>query len=768
MEPSNSLKTDLIKHYFSDMNTQQQAAIGNLTGPVLILAGAGSGKTTVIVNRIRNMIKYGIDFNFVAPDHVNEATLEQLKNKDAENIDWVSYDGILGKQVKSWNILAITFTNKAAMELKERLKQTVGEAADSVNAGTFHWLCLRILRNHIDETGLNRGFTIYDTDDSKKLIKRIFKARGVNEETFSVNLVLAEIGRAKDNLLTPDAYQSAVAESYRKSIIAEIYKTYQAELRAGNAVDFDDIIMLAVSLLRQNTEVLTRYQNRFSHIMVDEYQDTNYAQFVLVQLLAKEHGNLCVVGDDDQSIYRFRGADIDNILNFEKHFKGAKLIRLEQNYRSTQNILAAANAVIANNPSRKGKKLWTQNEEGSKVEIFKAEDEHREAIYIAEKIRGIIKQNGKYSNCAVLYRMNAQSNVIEAIFSKKSLPYRIFGGLKFYERKEIKDILAYLNVIVNRNDEIRLLRIINEPKRKIGTKAIATLYEIKQSEGKSLFEAIETATESRQLQGFAALICELKNDLETTNLPDFIDVLMEKTGYRDMLRKAGLEGMSKLENISELKSNLLIYSETEENPTLEGFLNDIAISEDLKDPETDTDCVNLMTLHAAKGLEFENVFIVGMEDGIFPGNKVFFDEKELEEERRLAYVGFTRAKKRLFLVRAGRRTYLGKTSFNKPSRFLKEVPEDLCEIHLDEKPTNLVRQKKQVRRSGYVGYIKSEMSSRHNGPKFAGGEVVRHPKFGLGRVKKVNSSGNDQLLEIEFEGVGIKRLMANYTNLVID
>ncbi|GHV28765.1 DNA helicase [Clostridia bacterium] len=768
MESYNSLKIDLISRYFSDMNKEQQVAIGSLTGPVLILAGAGSGKTTVIVNRIHNMIKYGIDFNFALPDCVNEAILEQLKNKEAEDIDWISNNGILGERVKPWNILAITFTNKAATELKERLKQTVGEAADSINAGTFHWICLRILRNHIDEIGFNGKFTIYDTDDSKRLIKRIFKTRGVNEETFSVNSVLAEIGRAKDNLLSPDTYQNTVTENYRKSIIAEIYKAYQAELRAGNAIDFDDMIMLTVSFLHNNPELLSRYQNRFSHIMVDEYQDTNYAQFVLVQMLAKGHGNLCVVGDDDQSIYRFRGADIDNILNFEKHFKGAKLIRLEQNYRSTQNILEAANAVIVNNQSRKGKKLWTQNEKGSKVEIFKAEDEHREAIYIAEKIREIIKKNGKYSDCTVLYRMNAQSNVIETIFSKKSLPYRILGGLRFYERKEIKDILAYLNVIVNRNDEIRLLRIINEPKRKIGTKAIATLYETKQNEGKSLFEAIEATTESRQLQGFAELIRELESDLKTANLPDFVDILVEKTGYKDMLKKTGMEGMGKLENINELKSNLLIYSGTEENPTLEGFLNDIAIYEELRDPEIEIDRVNLMTLHSAKGLEFENVFIVGMEDGIFPGNKVFFDEKELEEERRLAYVGFTRAKKKLFLVRAGRRTYLGKTSFNKPSRFLKEVPEDLCEIHFDEVPAGFMKKKKQVRKSKYVGYVKSETNSQGNGTKFTGGEVVRHPKFGLGKIKTVNSSGNDQLLEIEFEGLGMKRLMANYTNLIID
>ncbi|MDR1354423.1 MAG: UvrD-helicase domain-containing protein [Oscillospiraceae bacterium] len=762
MDSENTHKTKLINHYFPKMNTEQQIAIGSLRGPVLILAGAGSGKTTVIVNRIFNLIRYGIDLNAKAAPAAAETWAEFAQGE--AGYDVLGSSATLGERAKPWNILAITFTNKAAQELKSRLTNLLGEDADNVNAGTFHWLCLKILRRHIEELGHASNFTIYDSDDSKRLLKHISKLQNVNEEMFGANSILAEIRRAKDHLLDVDAYQLATGDNHRKAVIAEIYRAYQNELRISNALDFDDVIMLAVQLLRGNQEITEQYRKQFRYIMVDEYQDTSYSQFVLIRLLAGEQNNLCVVGDDDQSIYRFRGADIDNILNFGKHFSGAKLIRLEQNYRSTKNILDAANAMITHNQLRQGKTLWTKNPQGQAIEIFTAENEHMEAAYVADEISKIVKNKGNYNNCTVLYRTNAQSNVLETVFNKKRLPYRIFGGLRFYDRKEIKDMLAYLCVIINRQDDVRLLRIINEPRRRIGEKTIMALRETKQSGAESLFAAIEAATDNPQLQGFVAMINELESELKNTDLPGFIDILLKKTGYKEMIKNQGFDGEGKLENINELKTNLMLYCNTSDNPSLENFLNDIAIYAEHNTLNSEEDCINLMTLHSAKGLEFENVFIIGLEDGIFPGNRALFDEKELEEERRLAYVGFTRAKEKLFLTFATRRTYLGKTSFNRPSRFLKEIPQKLCSYHTSEQPKPAA--KPAVRNRDFWSTTKTSKAATRR-PQFAGGEQVTHSKFGVGRIQKITSSGNDQLLEVLFEKVGLKKLMANHAGLVI-
>ncbi|MDR1260446.1 MAG: UvrD-helicase domain-containing protein [Oscillospiraceae bacterium] len=756
----NSLKTNLIKRYFGNMNNEQQTAIGTLTGPVLILAGAGSGKTTVVANRILNMVKYGIDLN--SNQNLNESEMQQANEfDDGEN-------SFLMEQIKPRKILAITFTNKAAQELKERLKCVAEEAANSINVGTFHWLCLQISRRNANILGYTSNFTIYDQDDSKRLIKRILKELNISEEMFGVNSILTEINHAKENLLDATAYKNEGGNNYRKSVIATIYNHYQANLKSNNAMDFDDMVMLSTQLLLQNSDILQYYQNRFSHITIDEYQDTNFAQFMLVKLLASARHNICVVGDDDQSIYRFRGANIENILNFEKHFPGTKLIRLEQNYRSTQNILDVANSIIKNNQARKAKTLWTKNTKGTKIVIFKADDEYREAIYVAEKIKNIVNDGKHYSTCTVLYRTNAQSNVLETVFSKKELPYQVFGGQRFYDRKEIKDVLAYLCVVNNQHDDIRLLRVINEPRRKIGPKALSIIEEIKKEESISLFSAAEQLKESRQLQTFVQMIYELKQELIRTTLPDFIDVLIEKTGYKEMLTSTGHEGKIRLENINELKSNLLTYSENEKNPSLEGFLGGVVLYEN-ENQETNADSVKLMTLHAAKGLEFETVFIVGMEEGIFPGNKALFDEKELEEERRLAYVGFTRARNQLFLTHARRRTYLGQTLFNQSSQFIKEIQQELCVYFQETPPSHLGRNKKNTNlpQTRYIGYKKTPIAPI-NRIKFIGGEKVSHPKFGSGKVENVVNSGNDQLLEITFDKVGKKKLMANYATFILE
>ncbi|MBQ3067786.1 MAG: UvrD-helicase domain-containing protein [Oscillospiraceae bacterium] len=770
----NELKKRLINTLFANMNAQQQEAIGTLTGPLLILAGAGSGKTTVIVHRIVNMLNHGIDFSFKMPSFVTEELMQQIENEiKAKTLDLSQYNGVFGHKIKPWHILAITFTNKASKELKERIEKAAGQEAADVCAGTFHWFCLTVLHKYISRLDFSNGFTIYDADDSKRLLKNILAEQNVNEDMFNIKSVLAEISNAKDNLIMADDYAKAAEGNFRKSVIAKVYKAYQNELKNNNAVDFDDIILLTVKLFQQCPDVLEEYQERYKYIMVDEYQDTNYCQFVLIHMLAAKYNNICVVGDDDQSIYKFRGANIDNILNFEKHFKGAKTIRLEQNYRSTKTILNAANAVIANNQARKGKNLWTNNITGEKIQLFKANDEYKEAIFIAETIEDIIKtNNGNYNSCAVLYRTNAQSNVIETILARRNIPYRIFGGLRFYDRKEIKDILAYLNVIINKNDEVRLLRIINEPKRGIGATTIAQVKNVMQQTNQTFFQVISSADFKGQiknasnLKAFATLINELELDLKSGGLTNIIDIIIEKTGYKKMLSQMGFEGESRLENIKELKSNMLAYmNQTEDEPTLAGFLNEISLYTDADNNTTDTDFVNLMTLHSAKGLEFEHVFISGMEEGIFPNNQALFDQKELEEERRLAYVGFTRAKKQLFLISTQKRTYLGKTNFSKDSRFIKEIPEDFYNVI--ETPATPQTQQINTAPKSYLkaNKIQFDFNKNRSNIKFKHGDQVKHTKFGEGQILKATDSGEDQLLEVEFKDGAVKKLLANYANL---
>lgn len=770
----NEFKKKLINIHFANMNAQQQEAIGTLTGPLLILAGAGSGKTTVIVHRIVNMLNHGIDLNFQMPSFTTEELLQQIESEiETKTLDLSKYNGTFGHKIKPWHILAITFTNKASKELKERIEKAAGQEAADVCAGTFHWFCLTVLHKYISRLDFSNGFTIYDADDSKRLLKNILAKQNVNEDMFNIKSVLAEISNAKNNLIMADDYAKAVEGNFRKSVIAKVYKAYQNELKNNNAVDFDDIILLTVKLFQQHPDILEEYQERYKYIMVDEYQDTNYSQFILIQLLAAKYNNICVVGDDDQSIYKFRGANIDNILNFEKHFKGTKTIRLEQNYRSTKTILNAANAVIANNQARKGKNLWTNNVTGEKIQLFRANDEYKEAIFIAETIEDIIKTNkGSYNSCAVLYRTNAQSNVIETILARRNIPYKIFGGLRFYDRKEIKDILAYLNVIINKNDEVRLFRIINEPKRGIGNTTIARIKNVMQLTNQTFFQVISSADFKGQiknagnLKSFVTLINELESDLKNGGLTNIIDIIIEKTGYKKMLSQMGFEGKSRLENIKELKSNMLAYiNQTEDEPTLAGFLNEISLYTDADNNTIGTDFVNLMTLHSAKGLEFEHVFISGMEEGIFPNNQALFDQKELEEERRLAYVGFTRAKKQLFLISTQKRTYLGKTNFSRDSRFIKEIPEDFYTVI--EPPVIPQTPKVNTAPKSYLkaNKIQLNFNKTRSNIKFKHGDQVKHTKFGEGQILKATDSGEDQLLEVEFKDGAIKKLLANYANL---
>ena len=770
----NEFKKKLINSYFANMNAQQQEAIGTLTGPLLVLAGAGSGKTTVIVHRILNMLNYGIDLNFPMPTFITEELLQQAEDDlEKKTLNSTQYIDVFGHRIKPWNILAITFTNKASKELKERIEKAAGQEAANICAGTFHWFCLTVLHKYINRLDFSNGFTIYDIDDSKRLIKNILAEQNVNEDMFNLKSVLAEISNAKNNLIMAEDYAKAAEGNFRKSIIARVYKTYQNELKNNNAVDFDDIILLTVKLFQQYPDILEKYQERYKYIMVDEYQDTNYCQFVLVHLLAAKYNNICVVGDDDQSIYKFRGANIDNILNFEKQFNDTKTIRLEQNYRSTKTILNAANAVIANNQARKGKNLWTNNITGEKIQIFKASDEYKEAAFIAETIEDIVKTNkGTYNDCAVLYRTNAQSNVIETILARKNIPYRIFGGLRFYDRKEIKDILAYLNVIINKNDEVRLLRIINEPKRGIGATTIAQVKNVMKQTNQTFFQVISSEDFKGQIKNagnlktFVELINKLEADLKNGELTNIIDIIIEKTGYKQMLSQMGFEGESRLENIKELKSNMLAYmSQTEDEPTLAGFLNEISLYTDADNTIMDTDFVNLMTLHSAKGLEFEYVFISGMEEGIFPNNQALFDQNELEEERRLAYVGFTRTKKQLFLINTQKRTYLGKTNFSRDSRFIKEIPEDFYNVI--ETPATPQTPKVNAAPKSYLkaNKIQIDFNKNKSNIKFKYGDRVKHTKFGEGQILKATDSGEDQLLEVEFKDGSTKKLLANYANL---
>ncbi|MFR0879588.1 MAG: ATP-dependent helicase [[Clostridium] leptum] len=620
------------------MNPRQLEAVLHTEGPLLILAGAGSGKTTVLINRIAYIIDQSL--------------------------------------AKPWQILAITFTNKAAGELKERLTAMLGDTGGDVWAATFHSTCARILRRDGDRIGYSSHFTVYDTDDSKRLVKDCQKALNIDDKMISHKSILSEISHAKDSMLSPADYQAAAGSDFRLAKIGAVYELYQKRLREADAMDFDDLLGNTVELFRQCPDVLEYYQNRFRYIMVDEYQDTNQVQYEFVRLLAEKSKNLCVVGDDDQSIYKFRGATIENIMSFEKSYPNAKVIRLEQNYRSTKNILNAANAVISNNEERKGKTLWTENPEGDKIQIHTSSNEQDEAGFVATTILEQIAKGRKYSDFAVLYRMNSQSNILEKVFVKSGIPYRIIGGHRFYERREIRDMIAYLSVINNPSDEIRLRRIVNQPKRSIGDKTIATASEIAGALGESLLEVLGRADEfdslrraSVKLKAFYDMMQELidANDDESVSLHELYELILEKTGYIEALRGEKEEAETRIENINELASNLLKFQEENgEEATLSAFLEEVSLMTDIDNYDETADTVVMMTMHSAKGLEFPVVFLPGFEEGIFPGLQAIYDPNEIQEERRLCYVAITRAKESLYLLNADSRMLFGSTSRNRP------------------------------------------------------------------------------------------------------
>ena len=740
------------------LNEMQQLAVDTTEGPLLILAGAGSGKTTVLVNRVEHIIS----------SHL----------------------------ATPWQVLAITFTNKAAGELRERLVSAIGEEANDIWAYTFHSCCSRILRRFGEKIGYTNHFTIYDTDDSRRVMKQCQKQLGIEDKLINHKSILAEISRAKDSLISPEEYKQTAQNDFRKSKIAECYELYQAQLKKSDAMDFDDIIFNTVKLLEENEDVRNIYQTQFKYVMVDEYQDTNHAQYVLTSLLADKYKNICVVGDDDQSIYRFRGATIENILSFDNHYKGAKVIRLEENYRSTQNILDGANAVISHNKNRKGKTLFTRSGSGDKIVYKTVMSESEESQYIIDEIVKNVNNGMKYSDHAILYRMNAQSRNLEVMLTKSGISHRIIGGHRFFDRKEIKDIVSYLAVINNPSDNVRLQRIINVPKRAIGDTMFANVLEIGAGLGMSAFEVCERADEfqktsrsASKLMNFTKMIRDFQECIENgMGLNDLLQEVLDVTKYLDYLQEEPETYEDRVNNIKELSSMFIKYEEESEDANLSEFLDDVALISDIDSYNEDEDAVVLMTLHSAKGLEFPVVFIPGMEEGIFPGNQSMFSEEDLEEERRLAYVGITRAKKKLYLISSQQRMLYGQTSRNMPSRFLREIPSSVID---DQSVVARRSMGFTTPRTAYANASRNELghsshnkigsytqssSSAHkfgqagnaaqkNNIDFKVGDTVCHKSFGTGTVLTITPMGGDMLLEVAFDKAGTKKMMANYARL---
>lgn len=785
MEQFTALKRKALEKYFSRMNDQQRKAVFKIKGPLLILAGAGSGKTTVLVNRIANMIYFGNAYNteqtYGTPSEQDIQFLKDYidgKTNDASTLaDIVAYDCI-----KPWSILAITFTNKAAGELKERLAGMLGEAGQGITAATFHSACARILRRECDKLGFSSSFTIYDSDDSQRTVKSILRELGISEKMFPPRTILSEISHAKDLLQEPDEYIASAAGDYRNLTIGKVYKHYQKKLKAANAMDFDDMICHTVKLFEQFPDVLDHYQNLYKYIMVDEYQDTNKAQFRLVSLLSQKFHNLCVVGDDDQSIYKFRGATITNILEFEKQFKDAKTIRLEQNYRSTGNILNAANEVIRNNVGRKGKELWTDHGDGAKIRLHRSDSQEGEAAYIADTIREGVEQGRKWGDFAVLYRNNVLSDNIAAAFIRAGIPYRVYKGRDFFSRAEVKDMFAYLWVIENPADELRLRRIINTPARKIGDKSVETAMQLAVEYGTTLYDVVCHASQypalsrgAAAMEKFGEMIENLRKLREFVSLSELYDELMDKSGYiRALQLKGGAEEESRIEHIEELKSYIVDYEDKTETPSLGDFLENMALYTDADQSGEDDDAVIMMTMHAAKGLEFPVVFLAGMEDGLFPGFRAMEKDEDMEEERRLCYVAVTRAKEQLYLTCAERRLLYGRTQYSHPSRFVDEMPEELLESNITESrrfsnatAPDPTLSRPQVARARYVSAANAAPSASLASaakskplPNFAAGDRVFHKAFGDGLIVSVKPMGGDALLEIAFDQKGTKRLMA--------
>ena len=737
---------------YDTLNPPQREAVAQTEGPVLILAGAGSGKTRVLTHRIAYLMDE--------------------------------------KGVNPWNILAITFTNKAAQEMRERVDKLVGFGSESIWVSTFHSACVRILRRHIDNLGYDTNFTIYDTDDQKSLMKDVCRKMNIDTKIYKERSLLAQISHAKDELLTPDDMEMKAAGDYNMKKVASVYREYQAALRKNNALDFDDLIVKTVELFEKCGAVLEYYQERFKYIMVDEYQDTNTAQFKFISLLAQRYQNLCVVGDDDQSIYKFRGANIGNILGFEHVFPDARVIRLEQNYRSTRNILNAANQVIANNTERKAKTLWTENEEGSKVHFRQFLNAYEEAEYVAGEI-GKLKRNGlgNYRDCAILYRTNAQSRIFEEEFIAANIPYKLVGGVNFYARKEIKDLLCYLKTINNARDDLAVQRIINVPKRGIGATTLGRVQDYADNMGISLYEALRVAEEVpsigrslSKIDGFVTFIQMLKSKADVMTVEEILQEVIDSTGYVAELEAEDTEeSRARIENIDELISKTVAYQEAMEeqnqSATLSGFLEEVALVADIDTVDPDQDYVLLMTLHSAKGLEFPKVFMVGMEDGIFPSHMTisYGDDGEMEEERRLCYVGITRAMKDLTLTCAQQRMIRGETQYNRVSRFVREIPRELVDLGhtIQEKkpkveeliPTPAKYSKMKEILQGRNYKPREFKVTKANSLDYEVGDTVRHIKFGVGIVKEIVEGGRDYEVTVEFDKVGVKKMFASFAKL---
>ena len=780
----NELKRRCLERFFSRTNDRQREAIFHTQGAVLIIAGAGSGKTTVLCNRIANLLLFGdaynSDFEPVLEDD-EKLFLEQFADAELEITPETTetLSRIIGfRRAKPWKILAVTFTNKAAAELKERLSR-MNAPAEEVWASTFHSACVKILRRGIENIGYNKSFTIYDTDDSQRVIKDVMKYLGISDKAFSPKDIANKISRAKDKLIKPEEYplfdEDGSKGDFMARRIKEIYTEYQRRLKAANALDFDDIIMKTVELFETSPDVLQYWQERFDFVMVDEYQDTNGAQYRLVSLLAQKSGNLCVVGDEDQSIYRFRGATIENILSFEKQFQ-AHVVKLEQNYRSTQTILNAANAVISNNTQRKGKNLWSDMGEGEKIALHLFANEQLEATFVADTVMRNRELGGEWKDNVVLYRTNSQSRTIELALSRQGIPYRIFGGTKFYERKEIKDILAYMSVINNPFDTVRFKRIINEPKRGIGDATQATIIEVSDMLGLSPVEVLERADEFAGLSRKASSLMELGQVFrelmsraeDSSSLDSLVDDILSLTGYEVALKKEGDEGLGRLENIKELKSGIINFLDENPSSTLSDYLEQVALITDLDSYNEDDDKVVLMTMHGAKGLEFNTVFIVGAEENLFPSFRAAFDPSEVEEERRLAYVAITRAKKQLYITHAKERLLYGQTQRNKVSRFVAEIPEKYLEFQNHTASVGFSATTSTKKASGYLQQQEQRKTVGSSAPAAEAlsiGERVFHKAFGSGTVISVTKMANDQLVEIAFDKVGTKKLMANFAKL---
>ncbi len=800
---------DAIATEYSNLNPCQRQGVLATEGPLLLLAGAGSGKTTVLIHRVANLLRFGrgSDTDEI-PIPISEDEVQFLEQyaaaPDAAQRPLMEYLCAV-EPARPWEVLAITFTNKAANELKERLGRMLGEeVAADVWASTFHSACVRILRRDIDRLGFDRSFTIYDSDDSKRVIKDIIKELELEEKSFPPREVQTIISRAKNDMQTPEdfAEQGKVINDWRKIRMGKVYSLYNKKLRDANALDFDDLLWHTVRLLETAGDVREYYQCKFRYILIDEYQDTNALQYRLAALLTNQAKNICVVGDDDQSIYRFRGADITNILGFERQFRGARVIRLEQNYRSTQNILDAANAVIRHNQGRKGKTLWTENGRGELVTVKTTYNESDEANFVLGQIMMYYRRGGHWGDCAVLYRTNAQSNAMEYACKRNGVPYKIYGGMKFFDRAEVKDMLAYLCVINNPTDDLRLRRIINVPARKIGAATVDKAQLIAARYGLTLYDVLCRAEEFPELKSSAAklkpftdMIEEMRRRLPDCPLPEFYDYVCERSGYAPALReKDDVESRGRLENVQELKSSILTYLENAEGtePSLSGFLDEIALYTDLDSRADGDNCVTMMTMHAAKGLEFPQVFVVGMEEGLFPGNRAMGDGAEMEEERRLCYVAMTRAREKLTLTNARQRTLYGRTTPCMPSRFLNEIPEENMEWLSKPQPRS---ESWEERDSDYgdrgygsyggygqrsaapvvtrrepaepkAGALRSAAGASKAAPKAAAprmqiqaGETVEHDAFGRGLVLSVRAMGGDALVEVAFDSVGTKKLM---------